>query len=68
MSLPVVPVIVLLYVLLYVLLVVLAVALWFVMGTGMPLTLGSPTHALLNLPFALALGIPLLALLRRGPA
>ncbi|HAN71801.1 MAG TPA: hypothetical protein DCQ36_09490 [Actinobacteria bacterium] len=46
----------------------LAVALWFVMDTGMSLVLGFPTHALFNVPFALALGIPLLALRRRGPS
>lgn len=46
----------------------LAVALWFILDTGMSLVLGFPTHALFNVPFALALGIPLLALLRRGPS
>lgn len=46
----------------------LAVGLWFVLDTGMSLVLGFPTHALFNLPFALALGIPLLALRRQEPA
>lgn len=45
----------------------LAVGLWFVLDTGMSLVLGFPTHALFNLPFALALGIPLLALRRQEP-
>lgn len=35
---------------------------WFVLDTGMSLVLGYPTHALFNVPFALALGVPLLAL------
>jgi hypothetical protein len=39
-----------------------SVALWFVLDTGMSLALGFPTHALFNLLFALALGIPLLRL------
>ena len=42
----------------------LAFGLWFVLDTGMSLVLGFPTHALFNIPFALALGIPLLALRR----
>jgi hypothetical protein len=42
----------------------LALALWFVLDTGMSFVLGFPTHALFNVPFALALGIPLLALRR----
>lgn len=41
------------------------VALWFTLDTTMSLILGFPTHALFNLPFALALGIPLLALRSR---
>lgn len=36
-----------------------SLALWFVLDTGMSLVLGYPSHALFNLPFALALGIPL---------
>jgi len=36
--------------------------LWFVLDTGMSLVLGYPTHALFNIPFAVALGIPLLRL------
>ena len=46
----------------------LAFGLWFVLDTGMSLVLGFPTHALFNIPFALALGIPLLALRRAVPA
>jgi len=41
---------------------IFAVGLWFVLDTGMSLVLGFPAHALFNIPFALALGIPLLAL------
>ena len=33
--------------------------LWIILDTGMSLVLGYPMHALFNLPFALALGIPL---------
>lgn len=40
--------------------------LWFVLDTGMSLVLGYPTHALFNVPFAIALGVPLVAL-RRCP-
>lgn len=36
-----------------------SLALWFVLDTGMSLVLGFPMHALFNVPFALALGIPL---------
>lgn len=36
--------------------------LWFVLDTGMSLVLGYPTHALFNVPFAIALGVPLVAL------
>lgn len=32
---------------------------WFVLDTGMSLVLGYPAHALFNIPFAIALGIPL---------
>ena len=39
-----------------------SLSLWFVLDTGMSLVLGYPTHALFNLPFAVALGIPLLRL------
>jgi hypothetical protein len=42
----------------------LAFAWWFVLDTGMSLVLGFPTHALFNVPFALALGLPLIALRR----
>lgn len=34
-------------------------AVWFVLDTGMSLILGYPTHALFNVPFAIALGVPL---------
>ena len=34
-------------------------ALWFVLDTAMSLVIGFPTHALFNVPFALALGVPL---------
>jgi len=33
--------------------------LWFVLDTGMSLVLGYPTHAIFNIPFAIALGLPL---------
>ena len=39
-----------------------SLTLWFVLDTGMSLVLGYPTHALFNIPFAIALGIPLLRL------
>lgn len=39
-----------------------SVAVWFVLDTGMSLVLGFPTHAVFNLIFVTALGIPLLAL------
>ena len=39
-----------------------SVAVWFVLDTGMSLALGFPTHAVFNLIFVTALGIPLLAL------
>ncbi len=39
-----------------------SVAVWFVLDTGMSLALGFPTHAMFNLLFVTALGIPLLAL------
>jgi len=35
---------------------------WFVLDTGMSLALGFPMHALFNVPFALALAIPLIRL------
>jgi hypothetical protein len=38
------------------------VAVWFFLDTGMSLALGYPSHALFNLPFVLALGIPLFRL------
>ena len=36
-----------------------SLSLWFILDTAMSLVLGYPMHALFNLPFALALGIPL---------
>ena len=36
-----------------------SLSLWFVLDTGMSLVLGYPMHAVFNLPFAVALGIPL---------
>ncbi len=38
---------------------------WFVLDTGMSLALGFPMHALFNVPFALALAIPLIRLRSR---
>ena len=35
---------------------------WFVLDTGMSLILGFPLHALFNVPFAVALAIPLIKL------
>ena len=35
------------------------IGLWFVLDTGMSIVLGYPSHALFNVPFALALGLPL---------
>jgi hypothetical protein len=39
-----------------------SLVLWFALDTGMSLVLGYPTHALFNIPFAIALGVPLLSL------
>lgn len=36
-----------------------SLSLWFILDTSMSVVLGYPTHALFNIPFALALGIPL---------
>lgn len=36
-----------------------SLTLWFILDTGMSLVLGYPTHAIFNIPFALALGLPL---------
>lgn len=36
-----------------------SLVLWFVLDTGMSLVLGFPAHALFNIPFAIALAIPL---------
>jgi hypothetical protein len=49
-------------------LLALPVGLWFILDTGMSILLGYPTHALFNLPFALALGIPLWRLRAIGRA
>jgi len=35
-----------------------SLSLWFILDTAMSLVLGYPMHALFNIPFALALGIP----------
>lgn len=43
-----------------------SLALWFVLDTGMSFVLGHPTHALFNIPFAVALAIPLLSLRPRA--
>lgn len=39
-----------------------SLGLWFFLDTGMSLVLGYPTHALFNVPFAVALCIPLVSL------
>jgi hypothetical protein len=39
-----------------------SLVLWFVLDTGMSLVLGYPMHALFNVPFAVALAIPLVKL------
>lgn len=39
-----------------------SLSLWFILDTGMSLVLGYPMHALFNIPFAFALGIPLASL------
>jgi hypothetical protein len=44
------------------LMLVQSLALWFLLDTGMSLVLGYPTHALFNVPFAVALVIPLVSL------
>ena len=36
-----------------------SLSLWFILDTGMSLVLGYTMHALFNIPFAIALGIPL---------
>lgn len=36
-----------------------SILLWFILDTSMSVVLGYPTHALFNVPFALALSIPL---------
>ena len=41
-----------------------SLSLWFILDTSMSLVLGYPTHALFNISFAVALGIPL-ALMKR---
>jgi peptidoglycan/LPS O-acetylase OafA/YrhL len=44
------------------LMLVQSLAMWFLLDTGMSLVLGYPTHALFNVPFAVALGVPLVNL------
>jgi len=39
-----------------------SLSLWFILDTAMSLVLGYPMHALFNIPFAVALGIPLVRL------
>ena len=39
-----------------------SLTLWFIIDTGMSLVLGYPMHALFNVPFAIALGVPLVRL------
>jgi hypothetical protein len=36
-----------------------SLTIWFILDTAMSLVLGYPTHAIFNIPFALALGVPL---------
>ena len=43
-----------------------SIGLWFILDTSMSLVLGYATHALFNIPFVLALGIPLFMLRRHG--
>ena len=43
-------------------LLVRSLSLWFILDTAMSLVLGYPMHALFNIPFAVALGIPLVRL------
>ncbi len=42
--------------------------LWFVLDTGMSLVLGYPTHAIFNISFILALGLPLYLLRTQNPS
>ena len=39
-----------------------SLSLWFILDTAMSLVLGYPMHALFNIPFVVALGIPLVRL------
>lgn len=39
-----------------------SLGLWFILDTGMSLVLGYPMHAVFNIPFAIALGVPLFRL------
>ena len=39
-----------------------SLGLWFVLDTGMSFVLGYPSHALFNVPFAIALGLPIAGL------
>lgn len=43
-----------------------SVAVWFVLDTGMSLVLGFPAHALFNVPFGVALAVPLIGLRPSG--
>lgn len=48
--------------------IAIPLALWFVLDTGMSIVLGHPAHALFNVPFAAALGLPLWRLWAIGRA
>ncbi len=44
-----------------------SLTLWFALDTGMSIVLEHPTHAIFNVPFFLALGVPLYLLKSREP-
>lgn len=48
--------------------VTLSMTLWFLADTTLSLVLDSPTHAVFNVPFAAAVGVPLAAIRMRWPA
>jgi hypothetical protein len=48
--------------------IVQSLTLWFAADTTMSLIVGYPTHALFNVGFALAMGVPLARLRPRSPA
>jgi hypothetical protein len=45
--------------------IIRSLMIWFFLDTGMSLVLGYPNHALFNIPFAVALGIPLYLLSKK---